>query len=78
MHVMNVVTPGTYNISGEYDFHGMLHESKTSDYSDLNQLFHPSDEDVRRYGHQMEEFILQCSFDKQDCNMRWVWNYHSK
>ena len=52
------------------DWNGFLTFSATPDYSDLVDVPKLSRDEVDRFGHQKEDFILQCSYDQKKCDMR--------
>ncbi|XP_035673647.1 uncharacterized protein LOC118414024 [Branchiostoma floridae] len=48
---------------------GYIEKSNTSDNSDLSEILPPATrQELRKLGHQKNDFILQCSFDKQPCS----------
>ncbi|XP_066280218.1 uncharacterized protein [Branchiostoma lanceolatum] len=48
---------------------GYIDKSNTSDNSDLSEILPPATrQELRQLGHQKNDFILQCSFDKQPCS----------
>ncbi|XP_070582192.1 uncharacterized protein [Ptychodera flava] len=49
---------------------GFLAYSTSPDYSDLQKVLHLDRDEVARFGHQAEDFILQCSFDEVYCDHR--------
>ncbi|XP_077861955.1 epithelial sodium channel subunit alpha-like [Saccoglossus kowalevskii] len=51
------------------DWFGFISHSTTPDYSDLESVLKLTASEVTEYGHQLKDFILQCSFDSQECNM---------
>ena len=57
-----------YKVKGDYDFKSFLKNVKTSDYTDLQDVLRPNYSEYDRMGHQKEDFIAQCSFDREDCN----------
>ncbi len=57
-----------WNVQGESDWHGFYAQSKTDDYSDIAGIANPTVDELRDYGHQAEDLILQCTFDKRGCN----------
>ena len=56
----------------DYDFPGFLHHAKTNDYSDLQDILRPNKSEYDRWGYRKGELIVQCSFDRKDCNITWV------
>nr|XP_006825153.1 PREDICTED: uncharacterized protein LOC100366994 [Saccoglossus kowalevskii] len=42
--------------------------SSTPDYSDLRNVLKLTAEEIREYGHQFEDFILQCTFNGAPCD----------
>ena len=59
-----------WDVDGESDWDGFYAQSKTDDYSDIADIANPTREELEVYGHQAEDFILQCTFDKRGCNTR--------
>ena len=57
-----------WDVEGESDWWGFYNSSTASDFSDLADVANPTQEELRAYGHQAEDFILQCTFDKRNCN----------
>ena len=54
----------------ENDFDAFIAKSTTPDFSDLVDVLKPTAQEIIEYGHQAEEFIVQCSFDKRNCTKR--------
>ena len=44
--------------------------SAMPDYSDLVDVLELSGDQVANFGHQKEDFILQCTYEQKKCNMR--------
>lgn len=61
---------GFSSLANDYEFNQLMEQSTSSDYSDLFQLLKPTSEDLERYGHQPNDFIVQCSFDTRNCSYR--------
>ncbi len=61
-----VVSAGLEN---DHDFNSMLDVAKTNDLSDLVDLLKPNTTELDLYGHQLEDFVWQCTFDREDCNI---------
>lgn len=61
---------GFSSVSNDYEFDELMSQSTSSDYSDIFQLLKPTSEDLLKYGHQPEDFIVQCSFDTKNCSYR--------
>ncbi|XP_072013768.1 acid-sensing ion channel 5-like isoform X2 [Amphiura filiformis] len=57
-----------WDVEGDNDWEGFVAQSKTGDYSDIADIANPTREELEMYGHQAEDFILQCTFDKRGCN----------
>ena len=64
-----------WNVDGESDWGGFYAQSKSDDFSDIADIANPTREELRDYGHQADDFILQCTFDKRKCNTTWVEHY---
>ena len=56
------------NIQDENNWHEFYKYSKLDDFSDIIYVVQPTKEEYKEYGHQAEDFILQCTFDKRKCN----------
>ncbi|XP_033644289.1 uncharacterized protein LOC117303933 [Asterias rubens] len=56
------------DVTGESDWNGFLENSKSEDYSDIINVANPTREELDVLGHQAEDLILQCTFDKRPCN----------
>nr|XP_006818286.1 PREDICTED: uncharacterized protein LOC102801560 [Saccoglossus kowalevskii] len=51
------------------DWLGFMTFSSSPDFSDIRSVLKLTPEEIYNYGHQLNDFILQCSFDQQPCNM---------
>ncbi|XP_077867669.1 uncharacterized protein LOC144357001 [Saccoglossus kowalevskii] len=51
------------------DWHGFFAYSTSPDYSDLENVVKLTEDDISKYGHQLNDFILECTFDESACNM---------
>ena len=49
---------------------GFISNSFTDDYSDISDISTASKEEIDELGHQKEDFVLQCTFDKRRCKLR--------
>ncbi|XP_077867543.1 uncharacterized protein LOC144356731 [Saccoglossus kowalevskii] len=49
------------------DWHGFKSLSTSPDYSDLASVLKTSREDIATYGHQVEDVVIQCSYDGESC-----------
>ncbi|XP_071508946.1 uncharacterized protein [Diadema antillarum] len=58
------------NIHGENDWAHLLQQAHFPDNSDVRDLLQPTLEELRLFGHQPEDFILQCNFDRRQCSYR--------
>ncbi|XP_064651985.1 degenerin unc-8-like [Lineus longissimus] len=56
------------NITNDKSFDQLLKVSQTSDYSDVMDTLRPTREELRNYGHQGKDMMIQCSFDKNTCS----------
>ncbi|XP_011679726.2 amiloride-sensitive sodium channel subunit alpha-like [Strongylocentrotus purpuratus] len=56
-------------VNGLYDWWGFYSASVADDFSDLINVVNPSQEQLMGYGHQLEKFLIQCTYDQQPCNM---------
>ncbi|XP_070575721.1 uncharacterized protein [Ptychodera flava] len=52
------------------DWYGFIAYSKTADYSDLEGVLKLKQEEVETLGHQIEDFILECQFDGNECDLQ--------
>nr|XP_054756143.1 amiloride-sensitive sodium channel subunit alpha-like [Lytechinus pictus] len=63
-------------VSDENDWLGFYRASRADDYSDFVDVVNPSQSELSDYGHQLEDFVLQCTFDRRQCNISqdfYVW-----
>ncbi|XP_070565681.1 acid-sensing ion channel 2-like [Ptychodera flava] len=51
------------------DWPGFMTFSSTPDFSDLEDVLKLSKDEVHKYGHQLEDFVLQCTYDEKPCNI---------
>ncbi|XP_070566951.1 degenerin mec-10-like [Ptychodera flava] len=51
------------------DWRGFMTFSSTPDFSDLTNVLKLSKDEVHKYGHQLEDFVLQCTYDEKPCNI---------
>ncbi|XP_041464809.1 degenerin unc-8-like [Lytechinus variegatus] len=56
-------------VTSREDWSGFYEDSKADDYSDFFDVINPTKEELIEYGHQIEDFIVQCTFDRRPCNM---------
>ncbi|XP_078662477.1 uncharacterized protein LOC144906232 [Branchiostoma floridae x Branchiostoma belcheri] len=61
---------GFIGVEGEGDWAGFISNSFTDDYSDISDISTASREEIDELGHQKEDFVLQCTFDKRRCKLR--------
>lgn len=54
------------------DWTGFYMSSRADDYSDFVDVVNPTRAELTDYGHQLEDFVLQCTFDRRQCNIRLV------
>ncbi|XP_077864942.1 degenerin-like protein unc-105 [Saccoglossus kowalevskii] len=50
------------------DWPGFITYSSTPDYSDLENVLKLRADEIAELGHQLEDFVLECSYDEQVCN----------
>ncbi|XP_041464805.1 amiloride-sensitive sodium channel subunit alpha-like isoform X1 [Lytechinus variegatus] len=55
-------------VDDQYDWMGFYAASQADDFSDLINVVNPTKEELTGYGHQLERFIVQCTYDQQPCN----------
>ncbi|XP_072173183.1 uncharacterized protein [Diadema setosum] len=58
------------NIHGDTDWTHLLQQARFPDNSDVRDLLQPTLDELRLFGHQPEDFILQCNFDRRPCSYR--------
>ena len=63
---------GFQRVKGENppDWNSFLSFSSRPDFSDLADVLILDDEEIAEYGHQMDDMILQCTFNELECNTR--------
>lgn len=52
------------------DWERFYDSSTASDFSDFQAVVRPTVEELKKYGHQAQDFILQCTFDTQPCSYK--------
>ncbi|XP_071490072.1 epithelial sodium channel subunit alpha-like [Diadema antillarum] len=57
-------------VQGSNDWPAIVEQSRDPDFYDVRSLLNPSLEELREYGHQPEDLILQCSFDRRNCSYK--------
>ncbi|CAH1241300.1 ASIC2 [Branchiostoma lanceolatum] len=57
------------SVDGENDWAGFLLSSNTDDYTDITDFSMATREEIAEMGHQKEDLILQCTFDKERCSL---------
>ncbi|XP_071490102.1 uncharacterized protein [Diadema antillarum] len=57
-------------VQGSSDWEAIVEQSRDPDFYDVRSLLNPSLEELREYGHQPEDLILQCSFDRRNCSYK--------
>ncbi|XP_071496689.1 uncharacterized protein [Diadema antillarum] len=55
-------------VEGESDWEGFYENSRADDFSDIIDVANPTRLELEELGHQPEDIILQCTFDKRSCN----------
>ena len=70
-------TSEIYHVEDEHDYKNFFRLAKTSDYSDLQDILRPNQTEYDDLGHQLDDLIVQCSFDRENCNTRLAldWRY---
>ena len=43
--------------------------SEQADYSDLIDVLDIDRKEIRKFGHQLKDLILECSFDEVECDL---------
>ena len=64
---------GFHRVKGEDppDWNSFLSFSSKPDFSDLRDVLKLDRDEIAEYGHQKEDLILQCTYNDQQCNMRY-------
>ncbi|CAH1241014.1 EDIL3 [Branchiostoma lanceolatum] len=57
------------SVAGENDWGEFLLSSNTDDYTDITDFSMATREEIAEMGHQKEDLILQCTFDKERCSL---------
>ncbi|XP_071794507.1 uncharacterized protein [Asterias amurensis] len=55
------------------DWQGFYDRSQSADYSDFLEMVNPSRAELRDLGHEAEDLIVQCTYDKRKCSYE---NFH--
>ncbi|XP_054755872.2 amiloride-sensitive sodium channel subunit gamma-like [Lytechinus pictus] len=55
-------------VTNDNDWQGFYRQSTADDFSDLLDVINPTRQELEDMGHQAEDFILQCTFDRRPCN----------
>lgn len=73
---------GNFDFYDYYDFTGVTDDGdwqafydamlQNGDFSQFKDIVTPTKDEVTQLGHQANDFILQCTFDKKRCNTRLV------
>ncbi|XP_030833219.1 degenerin deg-1 [Strongylocentrotus purpuratus] len=58
------------SIEDPNDWERFYESSTASDFSDFQAVVRPTEEELKKYGHQAKDFILQCTFDTQPCSYK--------
>lgn len=56
------------DVTDENDWQGFYEASTSEDFSDILDVINPTAEELELYGHEPDDFIIQCTFDKRMCN----------
>ncbi|XP_071965540.1 epithelial sodium channel subunit beta-like, partial [Antedon mediterranea] len=56
------------DVTDENDWQGFYDNSKADDFSDILEVTRLTKEELRDLGHNAEDLIIQCTFDKRSCN----------
>ena len=65
---------GFHRVKGEHppDWNTFVSFSSSPDFSDLRDVLVLSSDEIAEYSHQKEDLILQCTFDEQECDLRYI------
>ena len=61
----------SYRVKGEVppDWKRFFTFSEQADYSDLTDVLDIDRKDIRKFGHQLKDLILECYFDEVECDL---------
>ncbi|XP_072167275.1 epithelial sodium channel subunit alpha-like [Diadema setosum] len=74
-YISNEVTDFEYEsenwgtVTDENDWPGFYSHSVADDFSDFFDVVNPTQQEIRDYGHQLQDFVIQCTFDQRQCNI---------
>ncbi|XP_071506083.1 epithelial sodium channel subunit alpha-like [Diadema antillarum] len=57
------------SLTDENDWRGFYSHSVADDFSDFFDVVNPTQQEIRNYGHQLQDFVIQCTFDQRQCNI---------
>ena len=65
---------GFHRVKGEDppDWNTFVSFSSRPDFSDLRDVLVLSSDEIAEYGHQVEDLILQCTYNEQNCHLRYT------
>ncbi|XP_066300720.1 uncharacterized protein [Branchiostoma lanceolatum] len=63
------IDSGLATVANDDDWFGFIQNSQTDDFSDITDISTASKDEIAEIGHQKEDFILQCTFDKKKCSL---------
>ncbi|XP_041464801.1 amiloride-sensitive sodium channel subunit beta-like [Lytechinus variegatus] len=58
-----------HNVHDEYDWKGFYTASQADDLSDFINVVNPSKDELNDYGHTLEDFVIQCTYNQKTCNL---------
>ena len=65
---------GFHRVKGEHppDWNTFVSFSSSADFSDLRDVLVLNSDEIAEYSHQKEDLILQCTFNEQECDLRYI------
>ncbi|XP_041464799.1 amiloride-sensitive sodium channel subunit alpha-like isoform X1 [Lytechinus variegatus] len=57
------------SVTGDYDWQGFYSASMADDFSDFINVVSPSRAELSDYGHTLEDFVIQCTYNQRTCNL---------
>eukprot|EP00057_Strongylocentrotus_purpuratus_P027316 XP_011681790.1 PREDICTED: amiloride-sensitive sodium channel subunit alpha-like [Strongylocentrotus purpuratus] len=66
------------DVTDDDDWEGFYKQSTADDFSDLLEAVHPTREELKVMGHQAEDFLLQCTFDRRRCTYKDFHQFQNK
>ncbi|XP_030832950.1 amiloride-sensitive sodium channel subunit alpha-like [Strongylocentrotus purpuratus] len=57
------------SVKDDYDWQGFYSASSADDFSDFINVVNPTKAELNDYGHTLEDFVIQCTYNQKSCNM---------